>query len=52
MATTPTSKAERREQQRRKARFAPRGVASDRRPAAVREDRGAVRRIRRALGRA
>jgi hypothetical protein len=42
-------KTSRREQASRKARFAPRGSASDRRPAAVREDRGAVRRIMRAL---
>jgi hypothetical protein len=39
------SKSDRREQARRKARFGPRGGMSDRRPAAVREDRGAARRL-------
>jgi hypothetical protein len=39
------SKSLRREAKRLRARFAPRGGVSDRRPAAVREDRGAAHRL-------
>jgi hypothetical protein len=46
------SKAARRERARFKARYGPRGGMSDRRPAAVRSDRGAIRRLRKALDRA
>jgi hypothetical protein len=45
-------KAERRDRARFKARYGPRGSVSDRRPAAVRDDRGAVRRLRNAIDRA
>jgi hypothetical protein len=43
------TKTYRRELARRKARYAARGYASDRRPAAVREDRGAIKRLMRVL---
>jgi hypothetical protein len=49
--TTLNTKAVRRERARFKARYGPRGGVSDRRPAAVRSDRGAVRRLRKALDR-
>jgi hypothetical protein len=42
-------KTTRREEARRRARFAPRGGVSDRRPVAVREDRGQARRLVRVL---
>ena len=42
-------KASRRESARFKARYGPRGGVSDRRPAAVRTDRGAIRRLRKAM---
>jgi hypothetical protein len=45
-------KAGRRERARFKARYGPRGSVSDRRPAAVRNDHGAVRRLRKAIDRA
>jgi hypothetical protein len=45
-------KARRREHARYKARYGPRGGVSDRRPAVVRDDRGAVRRLRKAMDRA
>jgi hypothetical protein len=45
-------KARRRERARFKARYGPRGGVSDPRPAAVRNDRGAVRRLRKAMDRA
>jgi hypothetical protein len=44
---TEMQKSERREQANRKARFAPRGHATDNRPAAVRENRGLVRKLAR-----
>jgi hypothetical protein len=50
--TTVNTRAVRRERARFKARYGPRGGVSDRRPAAVRTDRGAVRRLRKALDRA
>ena len=45
-------KAERRDRARFKARYGPRGSVSDRRPVAVRDDRGSVRRLRKAIDRA
>jgi hypothetical protein len=45
-------KARRRDSARFKARYGPRGSVADRRPAAVRNDRGAVRRLRKAIDRA
>jgi hypothetical protein len=41
--------ARRRDRARFKARYGPRGGMSDRRPAAVRTDRGAIRRLRKAM---
>jgi hypothetical protein len=41
----------RRERALFKARYGPRGGVSDRRPAPVRTDRGAVRRLRKAIDR-
>ena len=52
MRTTMDTKAARRERARFKARYGPRGGVSDRRPAAVRSNRGAIRRLRKALDRA
>ena len=44
-------KATRRERARHRARFAPRGHATDNRPAAVRENRGLTRRLARIASR-
>jgi hypothetical protein len=49
---TVGERARRRDRARFKARYGPRGGVSDRRPAAVRNDRGAVRRLRKVVDRA